>query len=138
MNGTKYEDNLGKYVGNNLMAEAYTQGVNNKTYFTQSEKNKIIKYVELQRGIINAIIISVYKNWKDGKSNYARPKYEGFDQRFYCEVRIGLNSQVLPSVAIGDNINKLFYDWDYYMENNFGWFNPYNPKGLNPYNPEYR
>ena len=89
---SKYEDSLRKYVGNNLLADLYNQGVTAKTSFTDTQKQKFQRSLLDQRNVIN--VLQSYILFQDlfDLPNLVIPRYSGIPKRLNQEISVIANN----------------------------------------------
>ena len=87
MNTTKFEDKLSLYVDNDKMGNAYKDGVNAKTSFSQSQLNKVENSISLSRVIQETLIQLVNLGIMNPiLFNFPVPQYDNKPQRFNWEL----------------------------------------------------
>ena len=120
MKTTKFEDRLSKYKDNELMGNAYKDGVNAKVGFSEQQLRKVRFSIEDQRFLMTQLQEFLFVAWQNNDTYRAYPKYPKiFHSRFNTEVRIGLNFVYLSR---RNSINDFFdFDsaYDQYMIDNF-------------------
>lgn len=121
MKGSKFEDNLRKYVDNTLLSDAYRDGMNSKLSFTESEKHRYALFVEYQRIEIKSAVDLLYRNYLSGNYFFAYPSYTNLPKRYKMECITGLNATSLKLWTQNKGYVEIPLSWDDYMIKNFAW-----------------
>ena len=117
----KYEKGLNDYIGNDLMGNAFRDGMNAKTKMTDSEKTKIYKGVIRLRELTQ-LMEHVASNPQDYIFFYkAVPKYQGLLQRRNMEISLGVGNTLKLTGIHDASVFNVVFTWANYMAKNLDW-----------------